>query len=745
MPEESPTIARVVVNLTLDREFDYRIPARLLGRVQPGSRVLVPFGHGERVGYVVGLAAESTVPAAALKEIRGLENEQERIPENLIRLARWIADYYCCAREAAVRALIPAVVRKGTLKRQLRRFVSIAPGVDLAAVLPALEAKKGTQKRAAVLRALVAHTTDCELRKLTAAAGVTPAVVEGLAAKGLVAIEERSVDRDPFAQDVTLPSAPLPLTPDQRQALDQVLASMAAPQAGVILLHGVTGSGKTEVYLQAMATCLDSGREAILLVPEIALTPQTVDRFRGRFGDTVSVLHSGLNDGERYDEWRRIREGRARIVVGARSALFAPVTSLGLVVVDEEHETTYKQEESPRYNARDVAVVRGRLENATVLLGSATPALESFHNARTGKYRLASLPSRIDGQLMPVMEVVDMRDEAMQRGRPQIISHRLETEVRERLARGEQTILFLNRRGYATQMLCPKCGYVAECPHCNTSFTYHKQAGRLTCHLCGEVTAAPATCPACGDKEIRYTGHGTERIESVCQKIFPGATVARMDSDTMTTRDAYRKTLNAFKAHKIDILIGTQMIAKGLHFPNVTLVGVLAADMGLHMPDFRAGERTFQLLVQVAGRAGRGDIPGRVLVQTYTPGHPVLLHALRHDYLAFAEEELATREALQFPPATHLVRIRFQGPDEAKLGEQALAFAEALQPRLPADTLAAGPMPCKITRLRDLWRYQLLLRTGRILELSRLLKPFAAHHRREGFDVAVDIDPYSLL
>ncbi len=745
MPIQPPAIARVVVNLSLDREFDYRIPERLRGQVHAGTRVVVPFGHSERVAYVVGLAADSTVHG--LKEILRLENEKERIPEKLITLAQWMADYYCCPRELAVRAMLPAVVRKGTMKAKQQTQVVLKPEQHLGEVVPALEKK--AKKQAAVVHALVRLGGRCELRRLLREADAAEAAVDALVEKGIALLEREDVDRDPFAADTVLPSSALELTPEQKAALESVTAAMQAREPKTFLLHGVTGSGKTEVYLQAIDHGLKAGLDAIVLVPEIALTPQTTERFRSRFGETVSVLHSGLSDGERFDEWRRINEGRSRVVVGARSALFAPVRRLGLIIVDEEHETTYKQDEAPRYNARDVAVVRAQMEKAVVILGTATPSLESAHNCKVGKYVLLTLPKRVDNQVMPVMQVVDMRQEAMERGQPQIFSRTLELLIRERLERGEQVIIFLNRRGYASQMLCTKCGYVAKCPDCDTAYTYHKQAAQLVCHLCGRVLPAPAACPACQDPKIRYAGLGTEKVEAVCRKLFPRAAVARMDSDTMTTRDCYRKALNEFRAGRTNILIGTQMIAKGLHFPNVTLVGVIYADSSLHLPDFRAGERTFQLLVQVAGRAGRGDVPGHVVVQTYTPFHPVLQHALLQEYAPFMEEELETRRALSFPPSTHMVLLLFRGPKDDALYAAAKEFAEKVRPLLGPETFMVEPGPAPIPKARGLYRYQISMRGGNIVKLTRLLRPLVGNAnaalRPKEMEVTVDVDPYSLM
>ncbi|MCF7848096.1 MAG: primosomal protein N' [Kiritimatiellales bacterium] len=737
------TIARIVVNLSLDREFDYRIPEHLRGRVRVGSRVRVPFGKGKgtRVAYVVKLVNHSPYPE--LKEIHSLEGEQEQIPDNLIRLAQWIADYYCCTKEQSVRAMLPAVVRSGKVSKKRQSFARIAPDIDLNAILPELE--KRATKQALLLQTLL-RLHHAPVVKLLREADTTRSTLTRLQEKGLVVLEQCVVERDPFADDVVLPTTALTLAPEQRDALDKIVSSMCRRASDVILLHGVTGSGKTEVYLQAIAQCLEDGYEAIVLVPEISLTPQTTERFRSRFGETVSVLHSGLSDGERFDEWMKIHEGRTKIAVGARSALFAPFRRLGLIVVDEEHENTYKQEEAPRYHARDVAVVRGKFENATVVLGSATPALESYYNCERGKYVLAELPRRVDNQVMPFMEVVDMRAEAALHGGAQIFSRRLQDMIRDRLDRGEQTILFLNRRGYASQMMCMKCGYVAECEECSVSYTYHRHEHRLLCHLCGSMRPAPDVCPQCGDKDIRYAGLGTEKVEALAHKFFRKANIARMDSDTMTAKDSYRKTLNAFRSGRIDILIGTQMIAKGLHFPNVTLVGVIFADLGLRMPDFRAAERTFQLLTQVAGRAGRGERPGRVIVQSYTPFHPALQYALETNYQAFAKEELEARKALAFPPVTHMVLVHFRGSSEMKTARIAEEFAEALRPRLEPAVEVAGPMPAPISKIRNKFRYQLTLRGGSILALSRTLREAViAGKKPQDVDVHVDIDPQSLL
>lgn len=732
-------VARVVTDLGLDREFDYEIPAHLVDRVRPGCRVLVPFRQGRRTGYVVGLKEQSDF--GELKAIIRVEGAKEQIPPNLLRLADWIAEYYCCPREHAVRAMLPAVVRGGRMKRKRRKFACLVPvdgpeGRDIESLTP---------KQRRVVETLVRRGAT-PVPDLCRAADVTASVVETLRKKAFLTIEERIVARDPFADDVILPSKALQLTGEQRVALKRITDSLEARDGSVILLHGVTGSGKTEVYLQAIDDCLKRGKEAIVLVPEISLTPQTCERFRSRFGEHVSVLHSALGDGERFDEWNRIHRRESRIVVGARSALFAPFTELGLIVVDEEHESTYKQEESPRYNARDVAVVRGKMERATVVLGSATPALESYYNVKVGKYVLVELRRRVDNCRMPSMEVVDMCAEAALRGQAQIFSRRLESLVLDRLDRGEQTILFLNRRGYATHFLCTHCGFVAECEDCSVTYTYHRSNQMLCCHLCGRILPAPAVCPVCADANVRYAGIGTEKVEAAAHALFKRAVIGRMDSDTMTTKRSYRETLEAFRSGRIHILIGTQMIAKGLHFPNCTLVGVLVADMGLHLPDFRAGERTFQLLTQVAGRSGRGEQAGHVVVQTYTPYHPALQHAMQHDVHGFYEEELPDRLALGFPPATHMVMVHFRSADEEAVRQVAEEWAARLKPRLDPEIGVAGPMPSPISRIRRLYRYQMTFRVRRVRPLVRLLRETIVGNRfPRQVDVYVDVDPRSLM
>jgi primosomal protein N' (replication factor Y) len=545
------------------------------------------------------------------------------------------------------------------------------------------------------------------------------------------------------------PLPPQPLAETQYSPKDQSMTN-ESPQpkhaSRVTLLYGVTGSGKTEVYLQAIDHALKNGKGAIVLVPEISLTPQTVERFVARFGNRIAVLHSHLSDGERHDEWHRVHDGTADIVVGARSAVFAPVSNLGLIVVDEEHEPTYKQEEAPRYNARDIAVMRGRMDGCAVVLGSATPSLESWYNAKTGKYRLAVLPHRADNRKMPVMHIVDMRVEAERTGRPSVFSRDLLEAIRLRIERSEQTMLFLNRRGFATSLVCPKCGYVSNCDQCSVAYTYHRTVEELRCHICGARKSVPKNCPSCHDPAFKFSGMGTQRVEGVIKSCFPHARIQRIDSDVTTRKDSYDQILGDFRVGKTDILIGTQMIAKGLHFPNVTLVGVVYADLSLHIPDFRASERTFQLLAQVAGRAGRGEVSGEVIVQTYTPFNTAIQAARRLDYEGFCDQELEARRELKYPPFTHLVCITLKGPSEEKVSFHATALAKDIRAALPESIIVSTATPAPLVKAKGHYRYQIMVRSASMRSLAdQLRKILRALKLPKDVTCAVDVDATSLL
>lgn len=743
------TIARVIVDLALDREFDYRVPAEWRGSARLGMRVLVPFGRKQAYGYIVGW--RETSPHGQLKSIASLVGEEPFVEERMIELARWMAAYYCAPLEQAVRAVLPGAVRRQGARFRTRRFVQpLAP-----AGRPPAEPLRYGPKQAAVLDFFRQHPAGVFLDELTAALGITSAPVKALVRKGRLSLTERAEVRRPLARRTLLRTQPLPLMPEQREALETIRRCTEASESDcagkrglprAVLLYGVTGSGKTEVYLQAIRHVLDRGSGAIVLVPEISLTPQTIDRFLGRFGQRIAVLHSRLSDGERHDEWHRIRRGEADVVIGARSAVFAPVRNLGMIVVDEEHEPGYKQEETPRYNARDVAVMRASLLGCAVVLGSATPSVESWFNAGRGKYRLCRLPRRADHRRMPVMRVVDMRVEAERTGHVCVFSETLLDAIRLRIERREQTILFLNRRGFATALICLKCGFVARCSQCSVACTYHRSDERLRCHICGSCRSVPAACPQCGDRSIRFGGFGTQRVETIVRKCFPAARIQRMDADMTARKDAHEQILGDFRSGNTDILVGTQMIAKGLHFPNVTLVGVVHADLGLHLPDFRAGERTFQLLAQVAGRAGRGDVSGEVIVQTYTPHHPAVQAARRLEYERFCGEEIEFRRELRYPPFSHLVCVALRGTDEQKVAETARAVHAALRSRVTGNVCLVEPGPAPLARAKGRYRYQIFLRSASVRSMTEPIKAVVQSVRPpRGVTLGVDVDALSLL
>ena len=733
-------VARVTLEIALRREFDYLIPPEFAGRVEVGTRVKVPFGRRQVLGCVTALAESSTFET--LKPILKIIGTQSLVTSRVLELARWMADYYCCAPETALKSVLPDAIRKEQKGWRERLYVRVLPGAEGIDTL--------TKRQTEIYHVIEEHRAIA-LQELLRLTGTTAQTVRKLEDKSLIEIAPKITERDPYANEQFVPTTPLKLNPEQAKALENIMVESGR----VFLLHGVTGSGKTEVYLQAIARALEEGKGAIVLVPEISLTPQTVERFKARFSNgplqtLVAVLHSHLSAGERHDEWHKIRQGRAKIVIGARSAIFAPVEPLGLIIVDEEHEHSYKQEEAPRYHARDVAVVRGQREGATVVLGSATPSLESYHNAKRSKYTLLEMPSRVDDKQMPLVRVQDMRTEKSKGDKgPPIFSQRLKDAIHHRLEAGEQTILFLNRRGFATSMQCPDCGLVAECPNCSLSLTYHRREQTLRCHICGHRDRAPQRCPnkQCRSPKIRFHGLGTEKVEDVLRKLFPKANVCRMDSDALKRKDDFRRILGDFRRGKIDILVGTQMIAKGLHFPRVTLVGIVYADTSLHLADFRAGERTFQLLTQVAGRAGRGDVEGEVVVQTFSPVHPAIQFARRHDFVGYFEAEMEFREQLLYPPFTRAALLTIRGRNEDKVkfsADHIKRELEKLTPKLP-DLVIAGPAPAPLLRAENFYRHQIMLRLGQMSVLSRHLALIDAQlSLPDDVTLTIDIDPVNL-
>ncbi|MCX6357091.1 MAG: primosomal protein N' [Candidatus Aureabacteria bacterium] len=734
--------ASVVFDLGIDRRFDYRVPPGLEEAVRPGVRVVVPFRSQRLSGFVVALERREGYPGA--KEIISVRDREPVVSEPLLKLAEWIASYYFCPLSSAIRCMIPTALRRG---HRVKMPIFVHPVPERLADLSAIGALKArAPKGARLIDLLRVHNGPMPLQELLRRGGASRTSVAALEKRGFVELRRQRVYRDPWEGEEIEFEEHLAPTPEQAGALDHARGDLKEGRFSVMLLHGVTGSGKTEVYLQAIDEALSLGKGAIMLVPEISLTPQTVERFKARFPDSIAVLHSHLSDGERLDEWERLKNGKARVVVGARSAVFAPVHNLGIIIVDEEHERTYKQEEAPRYHARDVAVVRGRIEHAMVILGSATPSVESYRNAERGRYRIVHLTRRIEGRAMPSVAIVDMLRETRQTGRITYLSRALLRAMEECLGRGEQVILFLNRRGFAPLLLCRRCGFVQRCPNCSISLTVHEEGSRLLCHLCGHVEKPLVRCPKCGSPGIRFPGIGTQKLEQMVVKLFPEYKVARMDSDSMTAKDAHRETLARFRDGEVRILIGTQMIAKGLHFPNVTLVGVVCADTALHLSDFRASEQTFQLLTQVAGRAGRGDVPGEVIVQSFTPTHPALLAAQRHDYDLFYAREIPFREELGYPPVKRFIALTVRGRRGEAVRWVAGHLEKLLRGSAPRDIHVLGPVPSPISRAKGYYRWQLILKGPRVREMNELLRAtLGAMKLGRDVQIVVDVDPMSML
>jgi primosomal protein N' (replication factor Y) (superfamily II helicase) len=755
----------VALPVPVPRTFVYDAPAEA---TREGTRVRVRFSGRTLVGWVVGAAEDRDVEN--VRPVERVLDHEPSVPAELLRLCRWIADYYLAPLGVVLRAALPAVLSDTGRERAPEKTRQV---LRITRELPSL-AERDTlfgraERQRACYEAVEAMGGAAEVAHLVDRLGFSRAIVKGVAARAVAAIEEWRMERDPFAAVPVAPPPALQPTPAQAAAIRAILTAPRAPgrPAPPVLLLGITGSGKTLVYVEVLKDIVQGrGGGAIVLVPEIALTPQTVARFRAHFGDDVAVLHSGLSDGERYDAWLALRRGERRIAIGARSAIFAPVRDLGVIIVDEEHEGTYKQSEAPRYHAREVAIMRARLAGAVCVLGSATPSLESFHNAERGKYALLRLPARAGGQPLPPVRVIDLRKQerhTADRARASLSAPLVEA-IQASLDRAEQVILLLNRRGYATFVQCRACGHVWQCPHCNVSLTFHRGRRRLVCHYCLHEEAPPAHCAECDSGDLSFRGVGTEQVEREVAETFPSARIARMDVDTTSGKWAHHHILGRVERHEVDILLGTQMIAKGLDFPDVTLVGVINADVAMSLPDFRASERTFQLLTQVAGRAGRGPRGGQVLIQTALPTHYVVTCALTHDYDGFAERELAERITPRYPPHTRLANIVISGTDEAVVRRVALETAawtaDGIARSADADARSAdgagrtadvtltGPAPCAIDRIRGRWRWHFLLRSASARALGAVLRQLQKRSVRPGaadVRIVIDRDPVTLL
>ncbi|MDQ1003780.1 primosomal protein N' (replication factor Y) [Neobacillus niacini] len=801
-------VASVIVDVPAkqtDRAFDYLIPSQWLETIKPGMRVIVPFGPRKIQGFVTEIKAESEFKK--LREIIEPMDLQPVLTYELLDLGNWLTENTLCFKIYAFQAMLPAALKakyekkvklsagvepshlpaqlqeafkneeainwddalnnglvpilqreaaKGLLeviyvvkerlkKKKLKYVIPLLSSRDLEAAQNGLPPKAEKQKE--VLKYFVEHSDPVELRHLLSLLNISSSTVKALVEKGFLAEKDMEVYRDPYENRTFTRTEHLLLTEDQQRAMVPILDSIENKLHEVFLLYGVTGSGKTEIYLQTIQDVIEKGREAIVLVPEIALTPQMVNRFKGRFGNLVAVLHSGLSAGEKYDEWRKIQRKEVKVVVGARSAIFAPFENLGIIIIDEEHETSYKQEEMPRYHARDVAVERAQKNNCPVVLGSATPSLESFARAQKGVYKLLSLPNRMNKRALPAVEIIDMREE-LRAGNRSMFSRKLFELLKERIERKEQSVLFLNKRGHSSFVMCRDCGYVMNCPNCDISLTYHKVKEQMKCHYCGFESHVPSQCPECSSDYIRYFGTGTQKVEDELGKILPEAKVIRMDVDTTGQKGAHERLLKEFHEGKADILLGTQMIAKGLDFPNITLVGVLSADTMLHLPDFRSSEKTFQLLTQVSGRAGRHELPGEVIIQTYTPEHYSVELAGTQDFDRFYHREMMMRKAHHYPPFYYLALITISHEELITVVSATEKIAAFVRSRLSNQAVVLGPAASPIPRINNRYRYHCLIKYKREPELNKTLKAILDQYQadpKSGLLVSIDVNPFILM
>lgn len=705
--------ANVIVDISidkLDKTFQYRIPEELQEQVRVGVQADIPFGSRTLTGYVVELTDVPEYDESKIRPLLGIHKGSVPIESQLIALAAWMRKNYGGTMNQALKAVLP--VRRKTKEIEKRKIVLRVSREETLRLLALCEEKHYTAK-ARLLRKLLqtaengAEPPEIDYQYATGPLKITAATIRSLEKEKIISVHTSTSYRNPVAH-LKQQEYRLTLNENQRQVTEKILKDIHEGRAETYLLKGVTGSGKTEVYMELIAHMIAEGKQAIVLIPEIALTYQTVMRFYNRFGDRVSIMNSRLSQGERYDQYERAKAGDIDIMIGPRSALFAPFANLGLIIIDEEHENSYKSETAPCYHARNVAMERARMCHAAVVLGSATPSVESFYQAKAGNFHLLELNQRVQKKSLPKCEIVDMREE-LKLGNRSILSERLQELMEDRLKNHEQIMLFLNRRGISSFISCRSCGNVLKCPHCDVSLSQHT-GGRLICHYCGYEISMPKACPSCGSKYLGGFKAGTQKIEMLVQKRFPEARILRMDYDSTRTKDSYQNILKAFSCHEADILIGTQMIVKGHDFPEVTLVGVLAADMSLHVPDFHASERTFQLLTQAVGRAGRGEVPGQAVIQTYDPEHFAVQTAARQDYEAFYRQEIAFRKMMHYPPVWNLLLISCAGSDEEDTGKAAGAMAKLLQEKILPEVqkagkiLLVGPADASIAKINDIYR-----------------------------------------
>lgn len=801
-------IAKVIVDVaskSVDFKFDYLIPERLVSVIQPGIRVVVPFGPRTIQGYVMEVTTQpdSQLDISKLKNIIEVKDIKPELTPELIALSEWMSTTHVIKRISMLEVMLPSAIKAKYKKAFMLKddteltseiierfdkngfyyYKDAQKNNDIASLMSLLQAgiieektilsQNVTKKTKRAVRIIDGFNPNEVLAKLEKYIkqydlyaflseeqhktiflsdiediGFSKSSLDGLVKKGYVEKYDAIVERDPFKDRVFEQESKRQLTIDQQRAYSAINEKIVNQEQATFLLHGVTGSGKTEVYLQTIEDVLNQGKQAMMLVPEIALTPQMVLRFKRRFGDDVAVLHSGLSNGERYDEWQKIRDGRAQVSVGARSSVFAPFKNLGLIIIDEEHESTYKQEDYPRYHAREIAQWRSEYHHCPVILGSATPCLESYARAEKGVYHLLSLPNRVNQQALPNIDIVDMRTELTE-GNRSMFSKDLREAIQLRLDRQEQVVLFLNRRGYASFMLCRDCGYVPQCPNCDISLTYHKTTDLLKCHYCGYQETPPNKCPNCESEHIRQVGTGTQKVEELLQQEFEGARIIRMDVDTTSKKGAHEKLLTEFERGNGDILLGTQMIAKGLDYPNITLVGVLNADTMLNLPDFRASERTYQLLTQVAGRAGRHEKVGQVIIQTYNPDHYSILDVQKNDYLTFYRQEMEYRKLGKYPPYYYLINFTISHKEMKKVMAASQHVHKILLQHLSDKALVLGPSPAALARINNEFRFQILVKyksePGLLQAIQFLDDYYHEKFIQEKLALKIDINPQMMM
>ncbi|WP_373895972.1 primosomal protein N' [Virgibacillus natechei] len=800
-------IAKVIVDVpasSINQTFDYLIPEKFQDILINGMRVIVPFGPRKVMGFVVGKASESSFDK--LKEITDVLDLIPALTPELLNLGHWIANQTLSLYITVLQAMLPQVL-KAQYKKEITRLTEATLPNDLenlfagreviayeefeastirynrlqkavqdgdisieylvkskitkkqvTMIMPAREAhlleeamqdlSQKAKKQQQIVAFFIDNPEAIEKSLLLKKLNTTSSTVKALLDKSLLESHQVEIYRNPYDDANITRTQALELTEEQQQAIEPIQENIAEERHDVFLLHGVTGSGKTEIYLQAIQEVINNGKEAIVLVPEISLTPQMVSRFKGRFGSNVAVMHSALSAGEKYDEWRRIQRKEVQVVVGARSAIFVPFEKIGIIIIDEEHETSYKQEDQPRYHARDVAIYRGETHQCPVILGSATPTLETFARAQKGVYKLATLSKRTNEKDMPEVDIVDMRSE-LHAGNRTMFSRRLKEKIEQRIQKGEQIVLLLNRRGYSTFVMCRECGHVKECPHCDIALTYHKNTNQLKCHYCSYEEPMPMNCPECSSDLIRYFGTGTQKVEESLTQIIPEASVIRMDVDTTRRKGSHEKLLRQFINKEADILLGTQMIAKGLDFENVSLVGVLTADSMLHLPDFRSSEKTFQLLTQVSGRAGRHELTGEVIVQTYTPDHYSIELASVYNFKEFYKKEMGVRKTFQYPPYVFLALLTISHQNKVKAAQTTQKVVQMLMKSVKSDTVILGPTPSAIPRIKDRYRYQCMVKYRNEPQLrhyiNKILEQFAEEMRKEDLLITVDMQPYHLM